>query len=75
MSKLWSAAEMAEAVAAEQRKREARDLYAGALGLNPQDCLFLPPPHTDDQSIRDGAAWLKDMVAKHGGGGEAADAA
>lgn len=54
-------------------RREARDLYAGALGLNPQDCLFLPPPHTDDQSIRDGAAWLKDMVATWGG--EAAEAA
>jgi hypothetical protein len=54
-------------------RHKARDLYAGALGLNPQDCLFLPPPHMDDQSIRDGAAWLKDMVATWGG--EAAQAA
>lgn len=54
-------------------RREARNLYAETLGLDPADCLFIPPPHLNDQSIRDGAAWLKGMVAKWGG--ETAEAA
>ena len=48
-------------------RRVARDTFAGIVGATPEDCLFLAPPHSHDASITDGAAWVKDMLAQHGG--------
>jgi hypothetical protein len=48
-------------------RKVARERWAALVQANPDDCLFLAPPHMDDASIRDGAQWVKDMLAKHGG--------
>jgi hypothetical protein len=45
----------------------ARDRWAALVQAAPEDCLYLAPPHMDDAAIRDGAQWVRDTLAKHGG--------
>lgn len=54
-------------------RAKARDLYASAVGADPADCLYVPPPFYTDKAITDGAGWLRDMIGQYGG--EAREAA
>lgn len=47
--------------------KHAPALFAQAIGVPVEDCLYLAPPHLQDPAITQPAQWVKDMLARHGG--------
>ena len=48
-------------------RKHAPTVYANAIGANLDECLFLAPPHVNDQAITNPSKWVLDMLAAHGG--------